>query len=197
MYLLQLYLVTMETFVVQRNRSSPPSMGTPHLRTHFTNKKWKPCARRVRAAVPRTERLTALLQVIYFVNNCGAMFSTERLKISKSTWIKYLLEINFASSVKPTTMLCKSTGTWERHVMGWHWANKCKNTKRHVLSSWWTKNIYFLSRVGPRDCFGEAGQINGSKFPSPIPHSTHQQNNLVYTKTVDSIFRAQMLWMKM
>ena len=55
------------------------------------------------------------------------------------------------------------------------------------------KYIYILSRVGPRDCFGEAGQINGSKFPSPIPHPTHQQNNLVYTKTVDSIFRAQML----
>ena len=27
MYLHQLYLVTMETFVVQRSRSSPPSMG--------------------------------------------------------------------------------------------------------------------------------------------------------------------------
>ena len=30
------------------------------------------------------------------------MFSTERLKISKCTWIKCLLETNFASSVKPT-----------------------------------------------------------------------------------------------
>ena len=27
MYLLQLYLVTMETFVVQRSQTSPPSMG--------------------------------------------------------------------------------------------------------------------------------------------------------------------------
>ena len=41
MYLLQLYLVTVEVFVVQRNRSLPPSMGY----THLTNKKWKPRAR--------------------------------------------------------------------------------------------------------------------------------------------------------
>ena len=38
-------------------------------------------------------------QVIYFVNKCEAMFYTERLKISKSTWIKFLLE---TSTVKPT-----------------------------------------------------------------------------------------------
>ena len=40
-----------------------------------------------------------LIQVIYFFNKCEAMFSTERLKISKCTWIKFLLETNFASSV--------------------------------------------------------------------------------------------------
>ena len=42
MYLLQLYLVTMETFVVQRSQTSPPSMGytqdTPHLNTLDHNK---------------------------------------------------------------------------------------------------------------------------------------------------------------
>ena len=32
------------------------------------------------------------------------MFSTERLKISKCTLIKCLLESNFASSVKPTNV---------------------------------------------------------------------------------------------
>ena len=38
-------------------------------------------------------------QVIYFVNKCEAMFYKEWLKISKSTWIKFLLE---TSTVKPT-----------------------------------------------------------------------------------------------
>ena len=47
-----------------------------------------------------------LLQVINFVNKCEAMFSTERLKISMCTLIKCLLDINFASSVKPTVNLC-------------------------------------------------------------------------------------------
>jgi len=43
MYLLGLNLVTMETFVVQRSQSAPPSMVyTPHLRTHLINRKWKP-----------------------------------------------------------------------------------------------------------------------------------------------------------
>ena len=42
------------------------------------------------------------------------------------------------------------------------------------------KYIYFKSSWTP-GLFGEAGQINGSKFPSPIPHPTHQQNNLVYS----------------
>ena len=45
-----------------------------------------------------------LLQVIDFVNKCEAMFSTKRLKISKYTLIKCLLETNFASSVKPTNV---------------------------------------------------------------------------------------------
>ena len=43
-----------------------------------------------------------LLQGLYFVNKCEAMFSTERLKISKRTWNKSLLETNFAPSVKVT-----------------------------------------------------------------------------------------------
>ena len=34
-----------------------------------------------------------LLQVINFVNKFEAMFSTERLKISKYTWIKCLLDV--------------------------------------------------------------------------------------------------------
>ena len=47
-----------------------------------------------------------LLQVIDFVNKCEAMFSTKRLKISKCTLIKCLLETNFASSVKPRNVKC-------------------------------------------------------------------------------------------
>ena len=46
-----------------------------------------------------------LFQVIYFVNKCEAMFSTTRLKVSKCTWIKCLLETDLAFSVKPTTVL--------------------------------------------------------------------------------------------
>ena len=42
---------------------------------------------------------------LYFVNRCEAMFSTERLKISKRTWNKCLLETNFASSVKLTIII--------------------------------------------------------------------------------------------
>ena len=49
-----------------------------------------------------------VLQVIYFVYKCEAMFSTQRLKISKCTWIKRLLETTFASSVKPTINLRKN-----------------------------------------------------------------------------------------
>ena len=46
-----------------------------------------------------------LAQIIYFVNKCEAIFSTERLKISKCAWVKCLLETNFASSVKPTIIV--------------------------------------------------------------------------------------------
>ena len=124
------------------------------------------------------------------------MFSTERLKISKSTWIKYLLEINFASSEANNyaVQMYRDMGKARDGVTLSEQVQKHKTSRPFIVVN---KNIYILSRVGPRDCFGEAGQINGSKFPSPIPHPTHQQNNLVYTKTVDSIFRAQMLWMKM
>ena len=57
-----------------------------------------------------TERLRftdwlLFLQVVYYVNKFEAMFPTERLKISKCTWIKLLLDTNFASSVKPTNMI--------------------------------------------------------------------------------------------
>ena len=38
MYLLQLYLVTMETFVVQRSQSSAPSMGYTTLENTFDQK---------------------------------------------------------------------------------------------------------------------------------------------------------------
>ena len=49
-----------------------------------------------------------VLQVICFVYKCEAMFSTQRLKISKCTWIKRLLETTFASSVMPTINLRKN-----------------------------------------------------------------------------------------
>ena len=39
---------------------------------------------------------------VALVNKCKAMFSSGRLKISKYTWIKHLLQTNLASSVKPT-----------------------------------------------------------------------------------------------
>ena len=51
-----------------------------------------------------------LLQVIYFVNKYEAMFSTEQLRISKCTWIKCLLEINLAFSVKPSIVLHAISG---------------------------------------------------------------------------------------
>ena len=44
-------------------------------------------------------------QIKDFVNKCEAMFSTGRLKISKCSSIMYLLETNFASSVKPTNVI--------------------------------------------------------------------------------------------
>ena len=44
------------------------------------------------------------LQAIYFGNQCGAIFSTDRLKIFKCTLIKCLLETNLASIVKSTNM---------------------------------------------------------------------------------------------
>ena len=44
----------METFVVQRRREDRRQVSaTLHLRTHLTNKKGRPCARRARAAVTR------------------------------------------------------------------------------------------------------------------------------------------------
>ena len=43
-----------------------------------------------------------LIQVIYFVNQCEAMFSTKRLKIFKLRAFESLLETNLASSVKPS-----------------------------------------------------------------------------------------------
>ena len=46
-----------------------------------------------------------LLQVVHFVEKCEAMFSTEQLKISKCTWNKCLLEIDLASSVKPSNII--------------------------------------------------------------------------------------------
>ena len=59
-----------------------------------------------------------LLQGLYFVNKCEAMFSTERLKISKCTWIKCLLETNFASSGNKPTIVgwnkCALWDTWEK-----------------------------------------------------------------------------------
>ena len=50
------------------------------------------------SAVIRTHAL--VLQVIYFVNKCEAMFSTGRLMIFKCTWIKCLRQTTLASSVK-------------------------------------------------------------------------------------------------
>ena len=70
--------------------------------------KWKPCERCARAERfndSNERRDEQLLQVIYFVNKYEAIFSTERLKISKWTWIKSLLETNFTSSLKPTIII--------------------------------------------------------------------------------------------
>ena len=102
MYLLQLYLVTMETFVIQRSRTL--KYGLHHTWEHT----W-PIRNGSHVHVQRFQDSNErrdwqlVLQVIYFVNKCEAMFYTEWLKISKCTWIKFLLESNFASSVKPTT----------------------------------------------------------------------------------------------
>ena len=44
----------METFMVFKEADVHPKVwSTPHLGTHLTNNKWKPCARCARAAVPR------------------------------------------------------------------------------------------------------------------------------------------------
>ena len=62
-----------------------------------------------------------LLQGLYFVNKCEAMFSTERLKISKCTWIKCLLETNFASSVIPTIVGWNKCALWDTQEKLTYW----------------------------------------------------------------------------
>ena len=106
MYPLQLYLVTMETFefVVQRSRSWLQNM------VYITLENTWPIRNGSHVHVQRfqdsnEQRDWQLLpQVIDFVNKCEAIFSTKRLKISKCTLIKCLLETNVASSVKPTNV---------------------------------------------------------------------------------------------
>ena len=85
MYLQRLYLVTMETFVVQRCRSSPPSMGYPTLENILDQKE-----------------MEAMCTMWTCSGSKILMFSTEQLRISKCTWIKCLLETNLTSSVKPS-----------------------------------------------------------------------------------------------
>ena len=46
-----------------------------------------------------------ILQVVHFADKFEAMFSTEQLKISNCTWVKCLLEIDLASSVKPSKII--------------------------------------------------------------------------------------------
>ena len=87
----------METFVIQRSRTLKYSL-------HHTWPIKNGSHLHVQLLQDSNERrdCQVLIQVIYFFNKCEAMFSTERLKITKCTWIKFLLETNFASSVKPT-----------------------------------------------------------------------------------------------
>ena len=61
------------------------------------------------------------------------MFSTERLKISECTWIKCLLEINVACSVKPSIVLYAISGEgWglenDRQVKLYKTANSLTST---------------------------------------------------------------------
>ena len=106
MYPLQLYLVTMETFefVVQRSRSWLQNM------VYITLENTWPIRNGSHVHVQRFQDSNEqrdwqlLLQVIDFVNKCEAIFSTKRLKISKCTLIKCLLETNVASSLKPTNV---------------------------------------------------------------------------------------------
>ena len=106
MYPLQLYLVTMETFefVVQRSRSWLQNM------VYITLENTWPIRNGNHVHVQRFQDSNEqrdwqlLLQVIDFVNKCEAIFSTKRLKISKCTLIKCLLETNVASSLKPTNV---------------------------------------------------------------------------------------------
>ena len=46
--------------------------------------------------------VVASVVMVYFVSRCEVMFSTERRKVSKCNRKKYLLEITFASDVKPS-----------------------------------------------------------------------------------------------
>ena len=86
MHLLQVNFVTNETFLVQRSRSSYGLHHTwertwplrnvhdvhdVHVEQFQDSNAWR--------------NWQLLLQVIYFVNQYEAMFSTERLKISKCT----------------------------------------------------------------------------------------------------------------
>ena len=73
-----------------------------------------------------------LLQAIYFVNKCEAMFSTEQLKISKSTWITCLLETNFASGVKPATVLDLFS-----------WIHACSSYKLNIIWDDWLNTFIF------------------------------------------------------
>ena len=102
MYLLQVYLVTMETFAVQRSRSSPPSQwATPHLRTPLTNKKCKPCAWCASAAVPRFYRTKR------FVN-----FTLEAKLVSSKHLIQVHLEILSCSVENMASHLMTRYITW-------------------------------------------------------------------------------------
>ena len=104
----------METFVVQRCLSLPPSMGYTTLENTLDQWEMRAMCTIVQQFKDSNERRDwpLLLQVISPVNKCEAMFSSERLKIFKCTWIKCLLETNLASSMKTSYIIM----SWADHV---------------------------------------------------------------------------------
>ena len=90
MYLLQLYLVTVETFVVQRSQTSPPRMGYTTLENTLDHNKNVSHAhdvhvQRFQDSNERRDWRLLLQEIYFFVNEFEAMFSTKQLKIFKGT----------------------------------------------------------------------------------------------------------------
>ena len=95
-----------------------------------------------------------LLQVICYANQSEAMFSTERLKVSKYTWIKCLLETNSASSEEPTNVVPNSDFPGLRFfvycicIIMWHshlTDMEILETKRFILKEFELGSTFILS----------------------------------------------------